>query len=122
MYAIYEERNILFLNRLIHVHVSLCKIVIWNRSFNHIVYICEESRREEKNTLNIILAALFIVFLQVFISNKSLTLNNYERQEKSCRLVACRTRHDNDPKSFSILSLETSIRTVCNTIFKPSVF
>ena len=68
---------------------------------------------------------LIIFFLQVFISKKSLytkKLNNYERQEKPLRLITCRSRPGNDPKSFSIISLEMSVHTVCNAVFKSSVF
>ena len=47
---------------------------------------------------------LFLTFfIQVSISNKSLytkKLNNYERQEKPLRLITCRSRPGNDPKSF----------------------
>ena len=66
-----------------------------------------------------------IFFLQVFISKKSLDtkkLNNYERQEKPLRLITCRSRPGNDPNSFSIISLEMSVHTVCNAVFKSSIF
>ena len=49
-------------------------------------------------------------------------LNNYKRQEKPLRLITCRSRLGNDPKSFSIISLDMSVYTVCNAVFKSSVF
>ena len=66
-----------------------------------------------------------IFFLQVFISKKSLytkKINNYERQEKPLRLITCRSHPGNDPKIFSIISLEVSVHTVCNAVFNSSVF
>ena len=69
--------------------------------------------------------SFLIIFLQVFISKKSLYTkkpNNYERQEKPLRLITCRSRPGNDPKSFSIISLEMSVHTVWNAVYQSSVF
>ena len=48
-------------------------------------------------------------------------LNNYERQEKSFRLITCQSHPGNDPKSFSIIPLKMSIHAVYKTVFKSSV-
>ena len=92
--------------------------------FNHIVYIYEENQQEKVLEHKYSPTSFLILFLQVFISKKSLYTkkpNNYERQ-KPLRLITCRSRPGNDPKSFSIISLEMSVHTVFNAPFKSSIY
>ena len=106
--------------------MSLCETLICDHFLiTSSIYTKKINRKKKVLEHNYSPTLFLIFFLQVFISNKSLytkKLNNYERQEKPLRLITCRSRPGNDPKSFSIISLEMSVHTVCNAVFKSSIF
>ena len=106
--------------------MSLCETLICDRFLiTSSIYTKKINRKKKVLEHNYSPTSFLIIFLQVFISKQSLYTkkpNNYERQEKPLRLITCRSRPGNDPKNFSIISLEMSVHTVCNAVFKSSVF
>ena len=106
--------------------MNLCEPLICDRFLiTSSIYTKKINRKKKVLEHNYSPTFFLVFFLQVFISKKSLytkKLNNNERQEKPLRLIAYRSRSGNNPKSFSIISFEMSVHTVCNALFKSPVF